>query len=77
MDWKLSKIVRNREYHIENVNLFDLEWQKEGQVEPKDVAHAMRRSFDICTVTIRGNTVRFAVCEIAQNVFCFYLPAER
>lgn len=77
MDWKLSKIVRNREYKIEDINIFDLEWKKEGQVELKDVAHAMRKSFDICSVNIRENTVRFAVCEIAQNVYCFYLPANR
>lgn len=74
MNWKLSKIVRNREFKVENINIFDLEWNKEGETELKDVAHAMRRPFDICTVTVNEKPFRFAVCEIAQNVFCFYLP---
>lgn len=76
MDWKLAKMVRNREYKIDGINIFDLEWEKEGQVELKDVAHAMRRPFDICKVTLNEKTIRFAVCEIAQNVYCFYLPAN-
>lgn len=74
MNWKLSKIVRNREYKVKDINIFDLDWEKEGQVELKDVAHAMRRPFDICTVNTPEGPFKFAVCEIAQNVHCFYLP---
>lgn len=73
MNWKLSKMVRNNRYLIGDVNLFDLEWKKEGEVELKDVAHAMRRMFDVCTVEIDGKEFKFAVCEIAQNVFSFYV----
>lgn len=75
MGWKLAKMVRNNEYKVDGVNIFDLEWVKEGHVELKDVAHAMRRQFDVCTVDINGKPFKFAVCEIAQKVFCFYLPA--
>lgn len=74
MGWKLSKMVRNNVYKVDDVNLFDLEWAKEGQVELKDVAHAMRRMFDICTVKINGSDFKFAVCEIAQGVYNFYIP---
>ena len=74
MGWKLSKIVRNNDYRVDGVNIFDLEWKKDGQVELKDVAHAMRRMFDICTVDVNGKEFRFAVCEIANKVFNFYLP---
>lgn len=72
MNWKLSKMVRNNTFMIDGVNLFDLEWKKEGEVELKDVAHAMRRMFDVCTVEINGKEFKFAVCEIAKNVFSFY-----
>ena len=75
MNWKLSKIVRNNTYVVDGVNLFDLEWKKEGEVELKDVAHAMKKMFDICTVEINGNEFKFAVCEIAKNVYNFYVVA--
>lgn len=77
MGWKLAKMVRNHEYKVEGVNIFNLEWKKEGQVELKDVAHAMRKQFDICTVEVNGKPFQFAVCEIAQNVHCFYLPDNK
>ena len=77
MGWKLAKMVRNHEYKVDGVNIFDLEWNKEGQVELKDVAHAMRKQFDICTVDVNGTPFRFAVCEIAQNVHCLYLPDNK
>ncbi len=73
MNWKLSKIVRDNKYVVDGVNIFDLEWKKEGEVELKDVAHAMRRMFDICTVDINGKEFKFAVCEIARNVYNFYV----
>jgi len=74
MGWKLAKIVRNNEYKIDGINLFDLEWRKDGQTELKDVAHAMRRMFDICTVELNGREMKFAVCEIARGVYNFYIP---
>ena len=74
MGWKLSKIVHNNEYKVDGTNVFGLEWKKEGQVELKDVAHAMRKMFDICTVDINGKEFRFAVCEIAKNMYNFYIP---
>jgi len=75
MAWKIAKIVRNDEYKVNNVNIFDLEWKKDGEtVELKDVAHAMKRKFDVCSVNINGNEFKFAVCEIAQGVFNFYIP---
>lgn len=75
MNWKLSRIVRNNEFKVDGVNIFDLQWNKEGEVELKDVAHAMRRTFDINTVDINGKQFKFAVCEIGTNVFCFYVEA--
>ena len=75
MNWKLSKIVRNKTYKVNDVNLFDLEWKKEGEVELKDVATGMRKMFDICTVDINSEEFKFAVCEIANNVYCFYVAA--
>lgn len=75
MNWKLSKIVRNKDYKVDGVNIFDLQWNKEGEVELKDVAHAMRRTFDINSVDINGKLFKFAVCEIGTNVFCFYVEA--
>jgi hypothetical protein len=75
MNWKLSKIVRNNTYMVDGVNIFDLEWKKDGQVELKDVAHAMRRPFDVCSVDVNGKEFKFAVCEIGRNVFCFYVAA--
>ena len=75
MNWKLSKIVRNNEYKVDGVNIFDLEWKKEGEVELKDVAHATKAMFDINSVEVNGNPFRFAVCEIGTKVFCFYVEA--
>ena len=75
MNWKLSKIVRNKDYKVDGVNIFDLQWNKEGEVELKDVAHAMRRTFDINSVDVNGKLFKFAVCEIGTNVFCFYVEA--
>lgn len=74
MDWKLAKIVSNNIYKVDGVNLFDGNWKKEGQVELKDVAHGMKKMFDIYTADINGNIFKFAVCEIAQGVYNFYLP---
>lgn len=74
MEWKLAKIVRNREYKIRGINLFDCEWKVEGTIQLKDVAHAMKREFDVCTADINGDTFKFAVCEIAKDVFNFYIP---
>ncbi len=74
MAWKLSKIVSNDEFKIDDVNIFTLDWEKTGQVELKDVAHSMRRSFDVCTVEINNKKFEFAVCEIAQKVYNFYVP---
>ena len=75
MEWKLARMVNNRKYVLEGVNIFDLEWKKTGeQVELKDVAHAARKMFDVCTVDLNGKEFKFAVCEIANNTFCFYLP---
>ena len=74
MGWKLAKIVRNDNYTIDGVNIFGQTWQKNGQIELKDVAHAMKRPFDICSVDLNGKRFDFAVCEIAQGVFNFYLP---
>lgn len=74
MGWKLAKMVGNKTYMVDGVNIFDLEWKKEGEVELKDVAHAMKKMFDICTVDINGKEFKFAVCEIAQGMYNFYLP---
>ena len=76
MNWKLAKVVRNNSvYRIDGVNLFDCKWEKEGQVELEDIAHGMRKMFDVCTADINGAPFKFAVCEIAQGVYNFYLPA--
>lgn len=76
MGWKLSKIVRSNVYKVDDVNIFDLEWKKDGQIELKDVAHGMRKMFDVCTVDLGGGKeFRFAVCEIANHVYNFYIPA--
>lgn len=74
MGWKLAKIVRNNTYMMDGINIFDCPWDKKGQVELKDVAHAMRRPFDICTAQLGDKEVSFAVCQIAQGVYNFYLP---
>ena len=75
MGWKLAKIVRNDEYRVDNINIFSLDWKKDGgTVELKDVAHGIKRQFEVCSVDINGNEFKFAVCEIAQGVFNFYIP---
>ena len=77
MNWKLSKIVRNNTYMVDGVNIFDLEWKKDGQVELKDVAHAMRRPFDVCSVDVNGKESNSPSARSAGTSSVSTLPPRR
>ena len=76
MNWKLAKIVRNRIYKVEGINLFDVAWQETGETVKnlKDVIHGQRFDFPVYTAQINGTEIRFAVKEVADEVFVFYIP---
>lgn len=75
MGWKLKKVVHNNTFKVGDANIFDLTWNKTGEVvELKDVATNLRRNFEVCTVEVDDSEFRFAYCEIANGVYMIYVP---
>jgi len=74
MDWKLGKLIKNKNYKLWNVNIFDYEWVPTGEVAYlKDYTDGIRKNFIVYTINVDGVTHTFAAIERGSNTWLFFI----
>jgi hypothetical protein len=77
MNWKLGKLVKNNNYKLWNVNLFDHEWiDTEETVLLKDFTDGIRKDFKIYYVELDGVKKYFACIPRGKDTWLFYYNAD-
>ncbi len=74
MEWKLGKLIKNRNYKLWGVNIFDCPWTDTGEtVLLKDYTDGIRKDFKIYSVDVEGEAHCFAAMERGADTWLFFV----
>ena len=77
MNWKLGKLVKNNNYKLWDVNVFDYEWIDAGETAHlKDFTDGIRKDFNVYYIVVNDEKKYFAVMPRGKDTWLFYYNAE-
>jgi len=75
--WKWKGAHTEWNCQIFDTNIFDFEWISTGErIELIEPRYNQKKKFSVYTSNIYGKTVKFASCELSNNVYGFYIYEE-